>query len=268
MKERRRASNNKRVTYLLLALAVILLLGSAVGSTRAALTYQSQNYEAEIIVSRIGVTLLENGKGVSWRNYTPDNEWNQGTNDEEDLKKGELLTEMIPEGEKLVLNKDYKEELAVTNSGTIDEYVRVRIYRSWKDKEGNKITTLSPEHINIKDTVNSDEWIERKTNSKECIELYYKGILKPGEKTEPFADKICIDDTVVVDGVEETLTKDVEIRENTKTGEITMVYKYDGVQFFVDVDVDAVQTHNAKDAIMSSWGVDASNVDGKGNSIL
>ena len=47
-----------------------------------------------------------------------------------------------------------------------------------------------------------------------------------------------------------------------------MVYKYDGVQFFVDVDVDAVQTHNAKDAIMSSWGVDASNVDGKGNSIL
>ena len=157
MKRKRRASNNRKVTYLLLVLAVMLLLGSAVGSTRAALTYQSQNYEAEIIVSQIGVTLLENGEEVSWRNYDQD-KWDQDTNDKENPKKGALLQNMIPEGGKLVLNKDYKEELAVTNSGTIDEYVRVRIYRSWKDKNGKKETTLSPDliHLNL---VNTDKWI-------------------------------------------------------------------------------------------------------------
>lgn len=246
MKNRRRASNNKKVTYVLLALAVVLLLGSAVGSTRAALTYQSQNYEAEIVVSQIGVTLLENGKEVSRRDYNQD-EWEEETNVKESPKKGALLQDMIPEGEKLVLNKDYKEELAVTNSGTIDEYVRVRIYRSWKDKDGNKETTLSPDliHLNL---VNTDKWIERENNSAECTELYYKGILPSGSTTELFADKIRIDGSIA---------EAVEVKENKDTGIITMVYKYDGVQFFVDVDVDAVQTHNAQDAIMSSWGVDA-----------
>ena len=34
----------KRLTYLMLAAAVLLLLGSTVGSTRAALTYYSDNY--------------------------------------------------------------------------------------------------------------------------------------------------------------------------------------------------------------------------------
>lgn len=255
MKNRRKASNNKRVTYLLLALAVILLLGSAVGSTRAALTYQSQNYEAEIVVSQIGVTLVENGEGVSRRDYNQ-TEWEEETNVKESPKKGALLQNMIPEGEKLVLNKDYKEELAVTNSGTIDEYVRVRIYRSWKDKDGNKETSLSPEliHLNL---VNTDKWIEKKSNSEECIELYYKGILPSGSTTELFADKIRIDGSIA---------EAVEVTENK--GVITMVYKYDGVEFFVDVDVDAVQTHNAQDAIMSSWGVDAANVDGEGHSML
>ena len=261
MKKRRRASNNKKVTYLLLALAVILLLGSAVGSTRAALTYQSQNYEAEIIVSQIGVTLLENGEEVSRRDYNQ-TEWEEETNVKESPKKGALLTKMIPEGKKLVLNKEYKEELAVTNSGTIDEYVRVRIYRSWKDKDGKKETTLSPDLIRL-NLVNTDKWIERENHSKECIELYYKGILPSGKTSELFADKIRIDGSIA-----EAVEVREEVKDGKKTGVITMVYKYDGVQFFVDVDVDAVQTHNAKDAIMSSWGVDASNVDGKGNSIL
>ena len=46
----------KKVTWGLLALAVILLLGSTLGSTRAALTYYSENYTAEITVSQIGVS--------------------------------------------------------------------------------------------------------------------------------------------------------------------------------------------------------------------
>ena len=37
---------------------------------------------------------------------------------------------------------------------------------------------------------------------------------------------------------------------------ITTTYEYDGALFVLEVTVDAVQTHNAKDAIKSAWGVD------------
>ena len=37
---------------------------------------------------------------------------------------------------------------------------------------------------------------------------------------------------------------------------ITYVYEYDGYQFTIDAEVDAVQTHNAQDAFKSAWGVD------------
>ena len=98
MDKRRRASrrrkaggagNGKRVTYVLFALAVVLLIGSTIGSTRAALTYYSENYTAEITVSQIGVTLLENGKLVSSRDY--DNvDWKIQTNRGRDTERGAL----------------------------------------------------------------------------------------------------------------------------------------------------------------------------------
>ena len=119
MKKRRKASHNRKVTYLLFALAAVLLLGSAVGSTRAALTYYSENYIAEFALGQIGVSLLEKSGAdaepleISRRVYV-DNDWSES--------QGELLQKMVPEGEKLILNKRYKEELSVENSGVIDEY--------------------------------------------------------------------------------------------------------------------------------------------------
>ena len=66
----------KKKTVVLLVLAAMLLLGSAVGSTRAALIYYSDNYVVGINTSKIGVSLVENGK-----------------------ERDKLLTEMLPEGE-------------------------------------------------------------------------------------------------------------------------------------------------------------------------
>ena len=54
-------SRNKKIfsakPAILLAAAAGLLLFATVGSTRAALTYYSENYAAEVTVSNIGVTL-------------------------------------------------------------------------------------------------------------------------------------------------------------------------------------------------------------------
>lgn len=248
MKKRRKASRSRKITYLLFAAAVVLLLGSAVGSTRAALTYYSENYTAQIRVGQIGVSLLENGDTITRRDYDGD-KWVE-TN-------GALLENMLDKekNEKLVLNKNYTEELAVKNSGSIDEYVRVRIYKYWIKGEGSnkkKVTSLSPDLIKL-NLINGGQWInpddklgESEKINKECTELYYKGILPKGEKTAAFADTIAID---------KQIAEDVTI--TTKDNMITTTYKYDGVEFHLDVEVDAVQTHNAQDAIMSAWGVDA-----------
>ena len=233
----------RKMPYLLLALAVLMLLGSAVGSTRAALTYYSQNYVAEITVSQIGVSLLENGAVVSSRDYNK-NEWKTTSNRGGGSASGALLLNMMGEGEKLALNKKYEEKLTVKNSGMIDEYVRVRIYRYWM-KDGQKVTTLSPDLIDL-NFINTDKWVKNPEQTTECTELFYKGILKSGRETKPFADTIRIDGKLAS-----------EARIETNGNVITTTYKYDGVEFHVDVEVDAVQTHNAQDAIKSAWGVDA-----------
>ncbi len=255
MKKEKRSSRGKNLTYVLLVLAVVFLLGSAVGSTRAALNYYSENYTAQIVVSQIGVQLNENGKLVSSRDYDKD-EWVTNTNDSKSKEAtyGKLLQNMIPKGEKLALNKVYEEKLTVKNSGDIDEYVRVRIYKYWM-QNGKKVTTLSPELIDLKlvnegQWVNYTEWLKKQgyeyEENGECTELYYKGILPAGKETIEFADGIRIDGSIAL-----------EAKAETKGNIITTVYKYDGAEFHVDVEVDAVQTHNAQDAIRSAWGIDA-----------
>lgn len=234
----------KRVTYLLLVVAVLLLLGSAVGSTRAALTYYSENYTAKITVSQIGVSLLENGEVVSSRDYRGDS-WEIHTN--RGGGSGALLSKLLEPGEKLALNQTYEERLTVQNSGSIDEYVRVRIYRYWM-KDGKKVTTLSPGLIDLH-WVNQDVWIKGPNETAECVELFYQGILPAGAESEAFADTIRIDGAVAAEA-------NVERDGDT----IRTTYRYDGVEFHVDVEVDAVQTHNAQDAIKSAWGVDAASL--------
>lgn len=236
----------KNLTYLMLALAVLLLLGSTVGSARAALTYYSENYVAEITVSQIGVSLLENGEVVSSRDYNK-NEWKVSTNKGDSSTGGTLLLNMLGQDEQLALNKKYDEKLTVKNSGSIDEYVRVRIYRYWM-KDGKKVTTLSPDFIDL-NLVNTDRWIKNPNNTPECVELFYKGVLPTGTETQPFADTVRIDGRLALEAAVET-----------KGNIITTTYKYDGVEFHVDVEVDAVQTHNAQDAMRSAWGIDASSL--------
>lgn len=230
-------------TVVLLAASAVLLLSSAVGSTRAALTYYSENYSAEVTVSSIGVTLVENGEDISYRDYLhKDDQWSEAT--------GTLLTNMIPEGEKFTLGKTYQEEISVKNSGVIDSYVRVILTKSWKDADGVKDTTLTPELIGL-GLVTDNGWvIDEAASTTERTVLYYTDILKAGESTPAMTDTLRIDPAVGT-----KVLKTVTTEENGYQT-ITYVYEYDGYTFTIDAEVDAVQTHNAQDAIKSAWGVD------------
>ena len=137
---------------LLFSLSAVLLLLSTVGSTRAALTYYSADYAVQVEIKSIGVSLLENNRIVSYRNYaeTGSNEFVEGGTGLLKNESGESDRFGAGEGqEKLIPGKMYDEKLSVQNTGAIDEYVRVVVTRSWQDADGKKATDLDPGLIGL-----------------------------------------------------------------------------------------------------------------------
>jgi len=263
MKKERSFFKSPAFAVVLFIVAAALILTGGIGGTRAALTIRSQQYNAQLELQDIGVTLLErnsedgdpNEAGV--RDYRPysDYVWDeQGTH--------RLCENLLGEDTSLKLGKKYGEYLSVLNSGNIDEYVRVRIYKYWAatDENGEVITNsdgtvqkrtdLDPALIDL-NILKENGWIEPSGDegrSPEYIELYYTNILAPTEETPFLTDTLKIDDSIAVK-VEET--RSVDDKGYTV---LTHTYEYDGKQFIIEAEVDAVQTHNKVDAIRSAWG--------------
>ncbi len=240
MKRIKRFIKSPAATMISFFLAVGLLLFSTIGGARAALTYFSDTYVSRVQTSNIGVTLLENGREIAKRDY---NETSDGTWDE---STGVLLANLLAKDEKFAVGKKYKEELSVKNSGTIDQYVRVSVFRYWL-KDEKKDRTLSPELIGLNLVNVGGDWLLDETSTtEERIVLYYSKLLKAGETSSLFADSIKIDNMIA--------TKVTQVPVEGKKNTIRTVYDYDGMQFCVEAKVDAVQNHNAEDAIWSAWG--------------
>lgn len=239
------------VTIALFAVAATLLVFSVVGSSQAALTYFSETYGAEVSMLDIGVTLVENGEAVSSRDYT-------GSNDAWNTSQGVLVGKMLngADGQKedLKLGHKYTEELSVRNSGTIEQYVRVTLYRYWETKNEatgryEKAPELNSDLIDLHLTLGNGWWEDESSRTEERNVLYYDPILFPGEQSPAFTDTLEIKD----EDVEAEVTRHTETDANGNTVIVTE-YDYDGARFVIRADVDAVQTHNATDAKMSAWG--------------
>lgn len=261
MKKFGRFMRSKKGTILLFAAAVALLAFSSIGGARAALVY-SATYSSRVQMFDIGVALVENDREVSERTY--DGEAADGTW-AGDQQSGALLTGMLdPDGdgqpeEKLELGRAYPEKLQVKNTGAINEYVRVTIYKYWV-KDGEKAPDLSPELIDLHLLTDGGWSIDEGSSTEERTVLYYDSLLYAGEGedavTEPFSDTITIDGKVadLVDQRTETTTDGYTT--------VTTTYTYDGARFVLKAQVDAVQEHNAADAVWSAWGRRAEVKDG------
>lgn len=245
-----------RVTTMLFVLAALLLGTSAIGGTRAAMIDESDTYRAQIEMLRIGVSLQESGDGENWttvsrRDYV-ENSRDQWTTEQRDLL-GKEWQELngITEKEPVKLGQTYTEGLRVVNSGAIDEYVRVSVYKYWYKQEGDqkvKLTNLSPDLINL-NFVTGNGWRISTIpgdNTDERTVLYYDPLLTSGAASAPFTDTL-------------TISPDVQLKiksyEVTEGNVIKTEYEYNGICFGIKAVVDAVQDHNATDAKFSSWGV-------------
>ena len=241
------------MTTLLFVMAAVLLFAGSVGGTQAALQYFSADYQTEIRLKNIGVTLLENTKApgttpvaVSYRDYSKTDAngmWSEHT--------GRLVQNMLEDaGDKAVkIGKEYNFELCAANSGQINQYVRVSLYKYWADEKGNKLVQYDPALIRIEPATNGKWTIQDETAERTVF--YYNDILPFGDApviTEPFTSKLSIDPQIL-DYVTVTTTTDAQ--GNTVT---TYEYAYDGLQFIVDAQVDAVQSKNGERSVPSAWG--------------
>ena len=257
-------------TVILFVAAAGLLLFSTIGGARAAFLAISETYTGQVEMYDIGVSLLEKSahdeqpKEVAHRNYI------KNSQDEWDETKGVLLSNLLATGEEFVPGKEYTEELSVANTGTINEWVRVTIYKYWTDPQGNKVFTdsnakgestpglapslikLTPANVDTGD--GSGAWIldtEASSQTEERTVYYYNKLLNSGTDTTstPLTSTLSVDPSVAKKVTQTTA-------DDGKT--IVTSYDYDGWRFCIEATVDAVQERNAVDAIKSAWGRDVS----------
>lgn len=244
-----KAISSPKVNIALFVVAALLLLVSVVGGTRAALTYFSDSYVARLQVSSIGVTLLENGNEVAYRNYDGDDKWSEtpGTD-----HVGDLLQNMVPANEKFKIGKNYDEAISVKNTGNIGQYVRVTIRKYWEDANGKKVRVLSPKWIELKSASNSDWIIDKSSSTEERTVYYYTKPLSEGETSSALSSALKVDSEIMKKVTETPVTDETTTDDGHKV--ITTTYDYNGYSFCLEAEVDAVQEHNAKSAIKSAWG--------------
>ena len=243
-----RGTKLSRRTLALLAAAVIMLGGSGVTGTKAALTVFSPNYDATIQTNTLGVKLTEKLPGESAK----------------DIKYGGAFT--LTKDETFTIGKTYKDSIGVRNSGTAPEYVRVIVRKYWYEKgktaKTDKTFELQPEWIQL---IAAKGWKEVPSSNKE-YSVYYKSTpLAAGSSAELFTG-FRIKENVKTEGKkikigDQEYSSDADARDAAQPGQtITYSYTYDGCTFNIEAEAQAIQTHNYQDAMKSVWGVNASDV--------
>ena len=276
-------------TIVLFVAAGGLLLFSTIGAARALPQYISETYSGHVDMLDIGVSLLEKSahddkaKIVAFRDYKDTTEGDNWDETNTPTKVGPLLGNLLAKGEEFVPGKTYTEEISVQNTGTINEWVRVTLYKYWLDPEGNKVIpfdknlkeemlptgmvmapetsvinsySLSPALIhftydNVVDGNGNGDWIhdEEASIPEEREVYYYNKLLTKDATTTPLTKSLSVHKSIA-----DTVVQTPE--DDGKT--VVTTFVYDGWQFCVEASVDAVQERNAVDAIKSAWGRDVS----------
>ena len=259
---------SKRTMALLAATAVLFSGGGYVG-TRAALNYFSNELTAGFKLDHLQVHLIENDDDVC-----------DGNNDalkEENKYRGNLLEYLgytndshysdaaaytLGTPGKVEPGRKYTEKLQARNTTEIEEYVRIVIRKYWVDKTGKKSPVMDPALIKLAyrdgttvKAYNSGAWaVNSKEHTEESDTYYLKTVLGKYETSDPLFNELTIDREVTNLANVETTTTTTQT-EDGKVTVITYRYDYDDFTFYIEADVQAIQTHNASDALKSVWGV-------------
>ena len=252
MKKRESFFRSRMGTTFLFMIAVLFLMTGTIGGVRAAPQIFNPDYAyGGVELDQIGVSLIENGDvehPVSYRDY-------DGTSHKFVVGGDGILLKNMLKGEKLKLGYAYPEALTVYNSGSIPEYVRVTIYKYWVDDDGTRFAAYDKQgnellnkliKLNI---LTGNGWVHDTrsgSDTKERTVLYYQSVLESKKSTNAFTDTLTIDNSII---------EYADRSETVSTDGKTISWVADGKTFQIEVEVDAVQNHNAAAAMKSAWGL-------------
>ena len=239
---------NKKITKPLFVFGagLMLVLASSVGATRASIIYQNNAKEVDFDTSYVSVDLYEGA-----------------TEDTTKLVADALRFPGMPSSkEAFHIGETYPEYVNVVNSSKLySEYVRVKVRKYWaREVNGilQKDTSLDPSLIELK--VDDSVWKLDDTESTTEESVYYlcTPLSKAGgaaSNVQNFIQGVTINDSVTTivdlqDYAGKTFDKTAKL-----SGNITNKYVYDNALFYVEVEADAVQSHNGEAAIYGAWGV-------------
>ena len=213
----------------LMGLAATLLVVAIIGGSLAYFRAETDT-QTPISVGNLGVELRLDLDGVEQKDHIKDNII--------DIDGG------MP-------GDNYPYPVYAYNTGDYDSYIRITLTRYWEDQTyGTKKFDADAGKIELQlngeKIKTTDDWtemgnwiIDARDENQEVVYMYYKMPVKAGEGTGHAIDDIVIGDI-----------KDREF--------------YSSLKLKVDVDVDAIQTVAAKDAILAEWGMDVT-FDANGN---
>jgi len=266
-------------TLVLLAVTALLFCGGGFAGTKAALTYFSNDYTAGFELDHLQVHLMENGKDVCCGEnesiYTVHRTDDQVAQDKKPKYKGNLVEYLGYENKnvhygdtpaykvgtpgKVDPGRTYEERLCAKNGNNVDEYVRLTVRKYWVNKEGKKSTVMDPALIKLTykgSDYNSGAWtVNPKEHTVESDTYYLNNKLSAGADSALLFNELTIDKSVADLGNMTTDTKEVTRPDGQIVKVITYSYDYDDFTFYIEADVQAIQTHNATDAVKSLWGV-------------
>ena len=237
-------------TGILFVLALALLLFGSVGGARAALRDQSEIHYSNLETSTISVALRESEAAGQPAEIITDGVMKISSGD---------MAKLVHDSE-LKLGKNYNLPLSVYNDGGIEEYVRVTVYKYWvnppsgtvsptgwfagggtKDRSLDPSTgqrILDPSMIELTFPDNWTEDTDAQTDERRVF--YYASKVAVGEAVE-FPMTVKINSSIAS-----------KVTVDQATGKY--VYIYNGKGMVLEIQADAVQTHNGDDARISSWG--------------
>lgn len=221
-------------TALLFVLAAGLIGFGGINAAAAAPRIISEWYGAEVVLTNIHTAIVENDVvvegertllGKTFADANPSLTWSDENSRVEGFAPGVTYKEVL------------KAENVRHDSGTIPQYVRVTVYKSWTlAGTETKLPELDPSLIELNFVTGNGWTIDPAASTDERTVLYYSGIVDPTGRTSEFMDSIYISPEVA------TLMD--------ANGNLI----YQGAECHIKATVDAVQTHNAQDAMTGAWG--------------
>ncbi|MBR5638092.1 MAG: hypothetical protein IKW81_14335 [Pseudobutyrivibrio sp.] len=258
---------NVKNPLFILAAGLLLVAGSAFGSTKAEKAQGATVESVEFQTAKISAKLQEK-QGENYVDVAGVKVHEDGTT--EDFANALLfksLANVKAGSELLKVENPYEEKIQVLNDsdGEYPEYIRVVVRKYWVDEENKKDSSLDPTLIKL-DV--ADGWGAIESDSHEEVVYYYRNpVNQTTEANKPvdFVKSITFDRRIKDDHTT-TITK-TPVEGGTLI-ESTGAYGYNGKSFVVEMRVDAVQAHSGAEAMHGAWGVEAGmDSNGKLNSI-